>query len=60
MTPYEELFAIADRLEAVRVSADLAAAEEALAALDSVAAEAARAFSGSWLELPFSTSNTRD
>ena len=49
MTPDEELFAIADSLEAVRVSADLAAAEEALAALDSVAAEAARAFSGSWL-----------
>jgi predicted nucleotide-binding protein len=49
MTPHEELFAIADRLKAVRASADLAAAEEALAALDSVAAEAGRAFSGSWL-----------
>src|SRR4051794_6965395 len=49
MTPCEGLFAIADRLAVVRASGDFAATEEALAALDTVAAEAARAFLGSWL-----------
>jgi predicted nucleotide-binding protein len=49
MNSYEELFAIADRLEAVRASGELAAAEKDLVALDSIAADADRAFSGSWL-----------
>lgn len=49
MTPYEELFAIAERLEGVRGSPELAAAEGALSALNDVATEAGRAFSGSWL-----------
>jgi predicted nucleotide-binding protein len=49
MTSYEELFAIADRLEGVRASTELAAAEGALTTLETVATEARRAFSGSWL-----------
>ncbi|HUZ65142.1 MAG TPA: hypothetical protein VMU82_15660, partial [Acetobacteraceae bacterium] len=49
MTSYEELFAIADRLEAARASTELAAAEGALTTLETVATEAGRAFSGSWL-----------
>ena len=50
MTPFEELFTIADRLDGVRAaSTELAAAEEALSRLDTVTAEAGRAFSGSWM-----------
>lgn len=49
MTPYEELFDIAARLESVRDSSELAAAEGALSQLDAVASQAGRAFSGSWL-----------
>ncbi|WP_419914621.1 TIR domain-containing protein [Hoeflea sp.] len=48
MHPYEELLAIADRLEHLPEFAVLTEYEEALAALDSSAAEAERAFSGSW------------
>jgi predicted nucleotide-binding protein len=49
VTPYEELFAIAGRLEGVRASPELAAAEGALSALNDVATQAGRAFSGLWL-----------
>lgn len=49
MSPHEELFTIAERLEGVRASLELVAAEEYLSALIEVAEEAARAFSGSWL-----------
>lgn len=49
MTPEEELFVIAERLEGVGASSEFAAAEEALCAADDVAMEASRAFSGSWL-----------
>ena len=49
MTPSQELFAIADRLEDVRASSELASAEAALLKLEEVALEAGRAFSGSWL-----------
>jgi hypothetical protein len=49
MTPHEELFAIANRLKSESASPKLAAAGEALNALETTAREAARAFSGSWL-----------
>jgi predicted nucleotide-binding protein len=49
MTPYEELFAIAGRLEGIRASPELAAADGTLSAMNDVATEAGRAFSGSWL-----------
>jgi predicted nucleotide-binding protein len=49
MTPYEELFIIADRMERIRSSEDLAAAEGALRGLEEAANEVGRAFSGSWL-----------
>jgi hypothetical protein len=49
MTPYEELFAITDRMEGVRDSSVLASADDALRRLDETASEAGRAFSGSWL-----------
>jgi hypothetical protein len=49
VTPYEELFAIADRLEAASSSAQLTAANQDLDALDTVGLEAGRAFSGLWL-----------
>jgi len=49
MTSYEELFAIADQMEKIRASPELQSAEDALCALDDVAMEAGRAFSGSWL-----------
>jgi hypothetical protein len=49
MTPAEELFIIAQWLENVRASPQLAAAEEGLSSLNEAANEAGRAFSGSWL-----------
>jgi hypothetical protein len=49
MTSYEELFSIADRLETAQALVKVADAEQSLAALDTVAIEAGRAFSGSWL-----------
>jgi hypothetical protein len=49
MTPSDELLAIAGRLEGSAASPDFLVAEGFLSRLDTVAAEAGRAFSGSWL-----------
>lgn len=49
MTPYDELFAIANEMDAVQASAVLEAAEGQLSDLNKTAREAGRAFSGSWL-----------
>ncbi|GLR48530.1 TIR domain-containing protein [Sphingomonas astaxanthinifaciens] len=49
MTAYQELFALADHLDAVRASTVFAAAEASLARLEEAAVEAGRASSGSWL-----------
>lgn len=49
MTPYEELFAVADRLDSAAASQELKAAEGVLNKLDAAAREVGRAASGSWL-----------
>jgi len=49
MKPHEELFAIADTLEAAAQPPELEAAQESLSRLDESAREVGRAFSGSWL-----------
>jgi len=49
MAPHEELFAIADEMEAVRASSEFADAEANLNSIDHAAADVGKAFSGSWL-----------
>jgi hypothetical protein len=49
MTPPDELFEIASRLEAASTSKELATAENDLLEIERVAKEAKRAFSGSWM-----------
>lgn len=49
MTSSDELFEIAERLDAMAASEEFSAAEELLSALEAVSLDAGRAFSGSWL-----------
>ena len=49
MTPFDELFALAHRLEEASRAAALDEANAGLRGLDEVVSLAARAFSGSWL-----------